>query len=177
VTVFVRTVVEPASIESAVRTEIQSIDPDLPVHDLRTLNEQIALAHWQLRVFGAMFSIFAGIALLLAMAGVYAIVAYDVNRRTCEIGLRMALGASRGGILCMVMARGMRPTAIGLILGLSGAFAISRLLGAVLVGTSPTDPITFTAAAGVLVATAVLGCLLPAYRAMTVQPAIALRNL
>lgn len=176
VSILIRTSVKAASLENAVRSEIQAVDPDLPVHDLRTLDEQLALLRWQLRIFGTMFAIFAGIALLLAMVGIYAVVAYDVNQRVGEIALRVALGASRTSILSLVVGRGMRPAAIGLVVGLAAAFGLSRVLAALLVGVSPTDPMTFGTVAGVLVAATILGCLLPAYRAMQIQPASALRN-
>jgi len=171
-----RTAGPPSSIAPAFRREVQSIDPDLPVREIRTLDEQLAQGYWPLRVFGAMFAIFAGIALLLATVGLYAVVANGVNQRTHEIGLRVALGASAASILKMVFKTGMRQMAIGLTLGLAAAFAITRVLSTILVGVSATDPLTFSLVAGLLIAAACLGCAIPARRAMRVDPAIALRH-
>ena len=119
---------------------------------------------------------FAGIALLLATVGLYAVAAYGVSQRTQEIGVRVALGASAGSILRMVFTSGMRQAAIGLALGLAASLGISRVLTAIIVGVSPTDPLTFGLVVGVLLAAAILGCMLPARRAMRVDPAVALRH-
>jgi predicted permease len=170
-----RTRTTPSSLGNAFRRAVQEVDSDLPVHDLRTLDEMLALDSWPLRVFGAMFAIFASIALLLATVGLYAVVAHGVSRRTQEIGVRIALGASSGSILGMVFRGGMRQAAIGLILGLAAAFGVTRVLSSLLVGVSPTDPFTFGLVGAVLIASAVLGCLIPARRAMRVDPVVALR--
>jgi putative ABC transport system permease protein len=174
--VLARTRVNAASFGNTFRREVQAIDPDLPVRDIVKLDDRLALGRWHLRVFGSMFTIFAGIALLLATVGLYAIVAYGVSQRTQEIGVRVTLGASAGSILRMVFTSGMRQAAIGLVLGLAVAFGVSRVLSANLVGVSPTDPLTFGIVAGVLLSAAILGCTLPAHRAMRVDPAVALRH-
>ncbi len=174
--VIARTRVPPATLGQAFRREAQAIDRDLPVHDVATMEDLLALDRWPLRVFGSMFAIFAGIALVLATVGLYAVVAYGVSRRTQEIGVRVALGASAASILRMVFATGMRQAAIGLVLGLAAAFGVTRVLSALLVGVSPTDPLTFGIVAGVLLGAATLGCAVPARRAMRVDPAIALRH-
>jgi putative ABC transport system permease protein len=174
--VMARTQVAPSSVAQAVRREVQAIDQDLPVRDLQTLDDQLALSYWPLRVFGSMFAIFAGIALLLATVGLYAVVAYGVNQQVHEIGVRVALGASAGTILRMVFTAGMRQMAIGLALGLGAAFGITRVLSAIFVGVSPTDPLTFGAVALILITAAALGCVVPARRAVRVDPAIALRH-
>jgi putative ABC transport system permease protein len=174
--VMARTRVSAGSLGNTVRREVQAIDADLPVHDLRTLDEQVAMGRWTLRIFGAMFAIFAGIALLLATVGLYAVVAYGVSQRTREIGVRVALGASAGNILKMVFGSGLRQAGIGLALGLAAAFGVTRVLATLLVGISPTDPLTFGFVAFVLAASAVLGCAIPARRAMRIDPAIALRH-
>jgi len=171
-----RTRVPPVSLSQAFRREVQAIDQDLPVQRVRTLDEQLAQDYWPLRVFGAMFAIFAAIALLLATVGLYAVVAYGVNQRTHEIGVRVALGASAATILRMIFSTGMRQMAIGLAIGLAAAFGITRVLATILVGVSPTDPLTFTGVALVLIAAATLGCAIPARRAMRVDAAIALRH-
>ena len=175
-TVMARTRVSAGSLGNAFRREAQAIDQDLPVRNVITLDEQLALSRWPLRVFGSMFGIFAGIALLLATVGLYAVMAYGVNQQTREIGVRVALGAPSSSILRMVLSSGMRQAAIGLILGLAVAFGVTRVLSAILVGVSPTDPFTFAVVALVLVASATLGCLIPARRALSVDPAVALRH-
>lgn len=174
--VVARTRVSPASLGQAFRREVQAIDRDLPVHNVVTMEDLLALDRWPFRVFGSMFAIFAGIALLLATVGLYAVVAYGVNRRTQEIGVRVALGASAASILRMVFSTGMRQAGIGLVLGLGAAFGVTRVLSALLVGISPTDPLTFGLVTAVLLSAATLGCAIPARRAMRVDPAIALRH-
>jgi len=174
--VLARTRVNAASLGNTFRREVQAIDPDLPVRDMVTLDDQLALSRWPLRVFGSMFAIFAAIALLLATVGLYAVVAYGVSQRTPEIGVRVALGASSGSILRMIFTTGMRQAAIGLVLGLAAAFGVTRVLSGILVGVSPTDPLTFGIVGAVLVTAAVLGCTLPARRAMRIDPVVALRH-
>jgi putative ABC transport system permease protein len=174
--VMARTHVPPATLAEPLRRAVQEVDPDLPVREVRTLEEEISMQYWPLRVFGAMFGIFAGVALLLATVGLYAVVAYGVNQRTREIGIRVALGASAANILRMVFQTGMRQMAIGLVLGLAAAFGITRVLSTILVGVSATDPLTFGTVSVVLIAAATLGCAIPARRAMRVDPAIALRH-
>jgi len=174
--VIARTRVEPSSVGQAVRKEVEAIDRDLPLHDVQTLDDKLKLGTWPLRVFGSVFAIFAGIALLLATVGLYAVVAYGVNQRTNEIGVRIALGASAAVILRMVFTGGMTQMAIGLGLGLAGAFGLTRVLAGILVGVSATDPLTFGAVALVLIAAAGLGCAIPASRAIRVDPVTALRH-
>lgn len=174
--VLVRTQVPPSSVAQAVRLAIREVDADLPVRNVRTLDEEIAMQSWPLRVFGTMFGIFGGAALLLATVGLYAVVAYGVNQRTPEIGIRVALGASAGSILRMVFTTGMRQVAIGLVLGLGAAFGVTQVISSLLVGVSPTDPLTFGGVAALLMGAATLGCAIPARRAMRVDPAIALRH-
>jgi len=175
-TVLARTRVAPASLGQAFRLEVREVDRDLPVHEVSTLVDLLALDRWPFRVFGSMFAIFGGVALLLATVGLYAVVAYGVSRRTQEIGVRVALGASSASILRMVFTAGMRQAAIGLALGLLAAYGVTRALNALLVGISPTDPLTFGIVAAVLLSAATLGCAIPARRAMRVDPAIALRQ-
>ncbi len=174
--VLARTRVPPGSLGEACRHAVQSVDPDLPARDVITLDTQLARSSWPIRVFGSMFAIFAGIALLLASVGLYAVVAHMVSQRTREIGVRIALGASHSRILRMVFAQGMRPMSIGLVLGLAAAFGVTRVLSALLAGVSPNDPLTFTLVATVLIASAFAGCAIPARRAMRVDPAVALRH-
>jgi putative ABC transport system permease protein len=171
-----RTRVPPSTLINAFRRETQALDEDMPLYNVRTLEERLALNYWQQGVFGSLFGTFAAIALVLASVGLYAVIAHSVSQRTQEIGLRMALGASAQNILAMVFAQGMRQLLSGLAVGLLAAFGITRVLASLLVHVSPTDPITFILISLVLAAAATLGCWIPARRAMSVDPVIALRN-
>jgi predicted permease len=174
--ILARTRVTPASLGEAFRRTVQGLDKDLPVRDVAPLEDQLAMALWPLRVFGGMFAIFALVALMLATVGLYAVVAQAVNQRTHELGVRVALGASSSAILRMVFAQGMRQMALGLVIGVAAAFGVTRVVGALLVGVSPTDPITFGSVALILTLAAVAGCAIPARRATRVDPAVALRH-
>jgi putative ABC transport system permease protein len=173
---FVRTSVAPASLADAVRRQVYAMAPDLPA-PLWPLEELLdrGLAFEQ-RNISALFLIFAAIALLLASIGLYTVIAYSVSQRTQEIGIRMAIGGTPRDILKLVFRQGMLPLAIGLAIGLTASFAVNRLLQSMLVGVSPSDPFTLVAASATLSLAAVLGCLIPARRAMRVDPVVALRN-
>jgi ABC-type antimicrobial peptide transport system permease subunit len=150
------------------------MDPDLPVFNLWTLAERLERNYWFQRAIGVLFLIFGGVALLVASVGLYAAMAHAVSQRTQEIGIRMAVGATGNNIRRLVFGQGLRQLAIGLSIGLGGALAVTRILKSVLVQVSPSDPATFAAAALVLSAAAAFGCLIPARRAMRVDPVVAL---
>jgi len=171
-----RTSVPPNSLGTAFRKEVASIDEDMPLYNLRSLEERLDLNNWPQKVFGSLFAIFALIALVLASVGLYAVIAHSVSQRTQEIGLRMALGASAQRVLQLIFMQGMRQLLIGLILGLAAAIGVTRVLTSFLVNVSPRDPVTFAIVSVVLALAAVLGCWLPARRAMQVDPVVALRN-
>ena len=174
--ILAHTRVAPASLGETFRRTVQSLDKDLPARDVGPLEDQLARMLWPMRIFGSMFAIFAAVALLLASVGLYAVVAQAVNQRTHELGVRVALGASSSAILRMVFAQGMRQAGIGLAVGLAAAFGVTRVIGALLVGVSPTDPITFGSVALILTLAAIAGCAVPARRATRVDPAVALRH-
>jgi putative ABC transport system permease protein len=174
--VVARTGVPPAPLGDAFRREVKFLDQDLPVFNLRSLDDFLAQRNWPWRVFGTMFAIFAAIALLLASVGLYAVIAHSVSQRTQEIGIRMSLGASGAKVLSLIFMQGMRQLMAGLFLGLAAAFGVTRVLRTLLVGVSPTDPVTFVTVALVLSFAGVLGCMLPARRAIRVDPIVALRH-
>jgi len=123
-----------------------------------------------------MFLIFAAVALLLASIGLYTVIAHSVTQRTQEIGVRMAIGATTRDILALVLRQGMIPLGIGLAIGLTASLAVNQLLKSMLVQVSPADPVTLLVASGVLILAALLGCLIPARRAIRVDPVDALRH-
>jgi putative ABC transport system permease protein len=174
--VAARTAVPPSTLKQVFRREVQAIDADLPVLNLRTMDEQMERRNWPYKVFGTLFAIFAAIALGLASVGLYAVIAHSVNQRTQEIGVRIALGARDSNILRLVFSQGMTQLVIGLVLGLAAAMTVTRVLKSLLIDVSPTDPATFITVTLVLAAAAGLGCLIPACRAMRVDPIEALRH-
>jgi len=174
-TVVVRTVSSPLALVDPVRRTIHGLDRDLPISSVFTMDRVMVRSLWQPQLFSWIFAVFAGAALLLAVVGVYGVVSYSVAQRTREIGIRVALGAGRGRIRAMVLNQGMRATFVGLGIGLACAVAVTRVMGALLYGISPTDPVTFSFVALVLAATALVACLVPALRATSVDPIVALR--
>lgn len=173
--IFVRTRGNPLSLAAAFRHEVQALDSDLPVYGPFDLPERLE-RYWDSRFYGMIFLIFAAIALLLASVGLYTVIAHSVSQRTQEIGVRIAMGATSSDILALVFKQGMLPLGIGLALGLAGSVAVNTILKSALVQVSPTDPIALAAASAVLILAAFLGCLIPARRAIRVDPAVALRN-
>ena len=170
-----RTQVPPTTLAKAFRREVQRLDENLALDDVRSLEERIAESRLTVSLFGAICTVFAGVATALAAIGLYAVIAHTVSQRTREIGLRMAMGASRGDVARLVFGQGIRPLAPGVGIGLLLALAVTRLLRAALVGVSPSDPLTFVGIVMVLAISAALGCAVPARRAMKVDPLVALR--
>src|SRR5437667_2303943 len=171
----IRTSGDPASTSPAVRNEIRSLDKGAPVFNVRTMNDLLATSVAPRRTPMLLLSAFAAAALLLAMIGIYGVTAYYVTQRTQEIGIRMALGAQMSDVLKLVLRGGMTLAAIGIAVGLAGAFALTRWMTSLLFGVKPTDALTFTAVAVCLLVTALLACYLPARRATKVDPLVALR--
>jgi putative ABC transport system permease protein len=172
----VHTKVDPLSIVSAVRSRLSEIDPSLPLSNIKTLDEVVAESLGPKRFNMSLLVIFAGMALVLAMAGIYGVLAYSVARRTPEIALRVVLGATRKRIVRLIVGQGMRPILFGIAIGLAAAFALSRFLVSMLFDVTPADPITYAAVALLVAATATGSCLLPALRASRTDPASALRQ-
>ena len=173
--VAVRTKADLSSMTAGVREAIHSADPDLPIAKLAPLTILVDDSMTEPRFAMLLLTSFGGLALLLAMIGMYGVISYSVAQRTQEIGIRMALGAARGNVFGMVLAQGARLAGLGIVIGLAAAYAVTRLMASFLYGVQPTDPITFVAVSGLLVGVALLACYLPARRATRVDPIIALR--
>ena len=166
----------PAELVPALRRTIREVAPNVPLFQVGTVRDAFDRSMWQQRLYGALFTSFAAIALLLAAAGVYSVIAYSVSQRTHEIGVRMALGAQRRDVFGLVVRGGLGLAAIGVVIGLAGAFAISGVLRTQLFGVSATDPIVFVAVPLTLLLVAALASWLPARRAAALDPSTALRN-
>ena len=175
---LLRTSADPATLAAPVRAAVQKIDADLPLFEVRTLTAALDKSRWFLSVFGTLFAVFALIGLLMASVGIYAVVAQTTARRTREIGIRMALGATAANIARLVLTRGLTQLLIGLVLGLGGAFAASRLMDQVgfLIGVSPHDPLVFLGITALLIVIGIAACWLPARRAARIAPTEALRT-
>ena len=165
----------PLALLPTVRSIVGSLDPNLPIADVRSFEEVVHRSVAPQRFNTILLGVFSGLALLLATTGIYGVLSYSMSRRTSEIGLRVALGASGRSILRMTIAQGMRPVLIGLALGALGASWLSRYFAALLFGIKPLDPLTYLAVAALLLVTALVACCLPGRRAMRIDPAIALR--
>ena len=151
------------------------MDKEQPVSEVMTLDEIAGEPVAQQRMLMVLLVAFAGLALVLAAVGVYGVMSFSVAQRTHEIGLRMALGAEKGDLLRMVIAKGIRLAVTGTAIGLAGAFGLMRLLSSQLFGVKPTDPATFVSVALLLTCIALLACYIPARRATKVDPMVALR--
>jgi putative ABC transport system permease protein len=160
----------------AVTGVLAKLDPSLPIRDIKTMNEIVADMLSQQRFSMWLFAALAGLAFLLATVGIYSVLAYSVRSRVREIGVRIALGASSADVLGLVIAEGMRPTAVGVLIGACGAFALGGVLSKLIYGVSPADPLTFLAVALLLALVAAAACVIPGFRATRVQPSTALRN-
>jgi predicted permease len=174
--VLIRAAADPVALAAAVRREVLALDSDLPIHDVRTLEDRMAAATSRTRFAALLLAVFAGVALLLAGVGIYGVIAYSVSQRTRELGVRMALGARRGDVVRLVVGQGAALAAAGIAIGLAAALALTRVLTGLLHGVTATDPATFAAISLLLAATAVAASLLPALRATRVDPLVALRS-
>jgi putative ABC transport system permease protein len=173
---LVRTRLDPGSLAGSVRAALLKSDPAAVLFNVSTMDELIARETARSRFTGWLMAIFAGAALLLAMIGIYGVMSYAVSRRRQEIGIRVALGASRSDIQSLVLARGMTLVSAGLAIGIAAALALTRLMSTLLYGVTATDLLSFAAAASALAAVALAACLMPAARAARIDPALTLRN-
>lgn len=172
---LVRTQGDPLNLANTVRTTVRTLDPQMPVEGVQTLDDLRSEALAAPRLTAALLGIFAGLALLVTLAGIGGVIATSVQQRTKEFGLRMALGASRDSVLTMVVRQGLMLVVIGLAVGVAGALAAGRVLNAYLYQTAPRDPMIFAGVALLFVLSGIVACLIPARRATTVDPLIALR--
>jgi putative ABC transport system permease protein len=170
-----RTSGEPMHMAPAVRQVIRDIDPNFSPSDTRPYTEVIGFALLPAKFGAALFSLFGVLALLLATVGLYGVMSYMVTQRTHEIGIRMAIGAGKRDVLRLILRQGFTLTLIGLAIGLAGAFGATRVLATLLYDVSPTDPLTFAAISLLLLIVALAAMIIPARRAMNVDPLVALR--
>jgi putative ABC transport system permease protein len=170
-----KTKVEPMALAGPIRQEVWSIDKGQPVFDVRTMIEVRAISVALYSASSVSLGIFGGVALLLAAVGIYGVMAYAVSQRTHEIGIRMALGARGRDVLQLVVKNGMTLALIGIVVGIGGAWGLTRFLASLLVGVSPTDALTLSAVSLCLLLVALLACYIPARRATKVDPLVALR--
>jgi putative ABC transport system permease protein len=172
----VRTGGDPAAMTKSLGAAIQPLDPDLPMAQTDAMEQVVADSHAGDRFSTGLIAIFAAVALLLAILGIYGVMAFLVAKHTHEIGLRIALGAGRMDVLCMVLGEGVRLSAIGLAAGLGGAYLVGRGMQSMLYGVQALDLTVFGAVAALLMASALLACCVPAQRAAWVDPVVALRE-
>ncbi len=166
---------DSAPLESSIRNAVRELDPSLPVYNLWSLNELVSRSMVQPRFLALLLATFSGIALFLAAIGIYGVMAYSVAQRTQEIGVRMALGARPLHVLRLVLGQSLGMLLIGIVIGLAGAFALTRLMSTLLFEVTATDPLTYVSVIGLLTVVALLACYIPARRAAKVDPLIALR--
>src|SRR6185295_5414396 len=173
--VVVRTEAEPVSVLPTVRQRVHELDPTVPVSTVRTMDEWVSNNAAQPRLNAILLAGFASVAMLIAAIGIYGVLAYSVNQRTREIGLRMALGAPRADVLRLIVREGMTVGGLGIAVGLIGALAFSRVLSSLVFDVAVRDPLTYGAVAVALALVALAACILPARKASRVDPMIALR--
>ncbi len=171
----VRTEGNPGSVASSIRSAVSELDPSVPIYDLRTMNDVVADSMVRPRFLSLLLGTFSAISLLLAAVGIYGVMSYTVAQRTQEIGVRVALGATRGNVLSLVVGQGFRLAIVGLGVGMAGAFLLTRVMASLLFEVSATDPLTFIVVPAVLIVVAIAACLIPARRATRVDPMVALR--
>jgi putative ABC transport system permease protein len=175
-TLVVRTNIDPASLARAVKSAVWSVDHNLPVSHVETLENIVGNATWQSRFSLLLIGMFSALALVLAMIGIYGVMAYEVAERTHEIGIRMALGANRGSIASLIARQSLPVAILGIVCGLGAAAGLARLMRGMLYQIDPADPVTFAGVAALVLIVATLAALVPARRAMRVDPMIALRH-
>ncbi|MGB2793200.1 MAG: ABC transporter permease [Candidatus Acidiferrales bacterium] len=175
ITVLLRTASDPNAVVSALRSQVLAIDKEVPLSDVAAMDDLLAGETASQRFEAAAVGLFAALALMLAGVGIYGVISYMVSQRTHEIGIRMALGATRKDVLGLVVGQGSKLTLIGVTIGIIGAVGLTRFLSSLLYRVEPTDPLTFTTVSLILIGVGLLACYIPARRAMRVDPIVALR--
>jgi len=170
-----RTTADPASLVSAARGAVRSVDPSVPLVEPQRMTALVADSVAQPRFRSTLLLSFAGLAVLLAVVGIYGVVAFIVEQRTHEIGVRVALGAQRASVIGLILRQGSIPVVLGVVVGLAGAFAVGRAMQEQLFNVEPADPVTFIGVPVLLAGVALVACLVAARRALSVDPASALR--
>jgi len=176
ITLLVRSSLKLESLIAPIKKEIHALDPQLPITDIKTLDEFRADSLAVPRFNTLLLGLFAGLALLLTAVGLYGVMSYSVTQRTNEIGIRLALGAQIGDVLRLIIGQGMRLVVTGVLIGLAASIALTRLMASLLFEVSATDPLTSAGVASLLIGIVLLACYLPARRATKVDPMIALRR-
>ena len=174
-TVIIKGASDPNQLIGSARAAVREIDPDQPIYSPRTMNEIRGESVAGERLNLTLLSLFAGIALVLAIVGIYGVMSYSVTQRTHEIGIRMAIGARPRDVFTMILGQGMKLAIIGVVIGLAAAFGLTRVMASMLFGVTPTDATTFGAISALLIAVALLACYIPGRRATKVEPTISLR--
>ena len=164
------------ALTATVKRAVHAVDKNVPIAEIATFEDVLARESSTRRFNAILFSLFAVLALALAVTGVYGVLSYSVSQRTHEVGIRMALGAGHRDVLRLFIGQGMKLVVLGLMIGLGGAFALTRLMRSLLFAVTPTDAMTFTMVAVGLILVALLACLVPARRATRVDPLVALRS-
>ena len=174
--IAIRSTRDPASLTPSIRAQIRTLYPNQPIGDIKPMTDLVSDTVAQPRFYAALLSAFAALALILAVAGIYGVMSYSVAQRTRELGIRIALGATAGRVLRLVIREGLAMVLIGIVIGIAGAIGLTRLIRSELYETTPTDPAVFITVSLILIATAFAATYLPASRAATVDPTIALRE-
>jgi putative ABC transport system permease protein len=174
--IFLRGASDSSGLKQAVTGIVQAVDPDLPVYGVRTMREMMATSLSRRRFSLSLMAVFGALALFMASIGIYGVMAYAVSQRSQEFSIRMALGAEPRDILLLAFRPGAVLTCIGIAVGLLGALGSARLMGSLLYGVAPSDPVTFGAVVAVLALVALAACWIPARRALRIAPATALRS-
>ena len=176
ISVMLKMAGDPLVAATPLRDVVARLDSDIPVTRVATMDQRIRQASLEMVIIGGMFTVFGVVALFLASIGLYAVMAFSVGRRTAEVGIRMALGADGGRIVRLILAQGVWPLAVGIVVGLGLAALLGQALASFLYNVSAMDPLTFVGIPALLIAVSLLALLIPANRAARIMPVIALRE-